>query len=84
MLASVIVVIPRLGYREAFPMMSATCLVMPDLTLCFNLFAAAKMVGNTVGVTLDGGDGPILLFSGVGFIATVAFGVWATNDFPGL
>ena len=39
----------------------------------------AKMVGGTVGVTLDGGDGPILLFSGVGFIATLAFGWWATN-----
>lgn len=44
----------------------------------------AKMVGNTVGVTLDGGDGPILFWSGFGFILTIIFGVWATNDFPGL
>ena len=38
----------------------------------------AKMVGNTVGVTLDGGDGPILLFSGVGFAITIAFAVWVS------
>merc|ERR1711865_1148399 len=37
----------------------------------------AKMVGNTVGVTLDGGDGPILFWSGFGFILTIVFGVWA-------
>ena len=42
------------------------------------------MVGNTVGVTLDGGDGPILFWSGFGFLFTCAFGVWATLDFPGL
>ena len=28
----------------------------------------AKMVGDTVGVTLDGGDGPILFWSGMGFL----------------
>mmetsp|Transcript_7781 Transcript_7781/g.20212 ORF Transcript_7781/g.20212 Transcript_7781/m.20212 type:complete len:142 (-) Transcript_7781:90-515(-) len=44
----------------------------------------AKMVGDTVGVTLDGGDGPILFWSGFGFLATIIFGVWATYDFPGL
>lgn len=44
----------------------------------------AKMVGDTVGVTLDGGDGPILFWSGFGFLFTCAFGVWATLDFPGL
>ena len=42
----------------------------------------AKMVGNTVGVTLDGGDGPILLFSGLGFAITVAFGVWVSRVRP--
>ncbi|KAJ8600796.1 hypothetical protein CTAYLR_010617 [Chrysophaeum taylorii] len=44
----------------------------------------AKMVGDTVGVTLDGGDGPILFWSGFGFLVTIAFGIWATYDFPGL
>mmetsp|Transcript_21403 Transcript_21403/g.67145 ORF Transcript_21403/g.67145 Transcript_21403/m.67145 type:complete len:144 (-) Transcript_21403:598-1029(-) len=44
----------------------------------------AKMVGDTVGVTLDGGDGPILFWSGVGFLSTILFGIWATYDFPGL
>lgn len=44
----------------------------------------AKMVGDTVGVTLDGGDGPILFWSGFGFLITIAFGFWASNDFPGL
>jgi len=38
----------------------------------------AKKIGDTVGVTLDGGDGPILFWSGVGFIATCAFGFYAT------
>jgi hypothetical protein len=35
-------------------------------------------------VTLDGGDGPILFWSGFGFLITIIFGVWATYDFPGL
>ena len=39
----------------------------------------AKLVGDTVGVTLDGGDGPILLFSGVGFLITCAIGFWISN-----
>jgi len=40
------------------------------------------MIGDTVGVTLDGGDGPILFWSGVGFLATVALGVFiSTSDF---
>mmetsp|Transcript_34296 Transcript_34296/g.103476 ORF Transcript_34296/g.103476 Transcript_34296/m.103476 type:complete len:134 (-) Transcript_34296:88-489(-) len=40
----------------------------------------AKMVGDTVGVTLDGGDGPILFWSGVGFLVTIAIGVWISNS----
>mmetsp|Transcript_34368 Transcript_34368/g.110445 ORF Transcript_34368/g.110445 Transcript_34368/m.110445 type:complete len:133 (-) Transcript_34368:270-668(-) len=38
----------------------------------------AKKIGDTVGVTLDGGDGPILFWSGLGFLATIAFGFYAT------
>ena len=42
----------------------------------------AKMIGDTVGVTLDGGDGPILFWSGVGFLFTIALGVWiSSSDF---
>ena len=37
------------------------------------------MVGDTVGVTLDGGDGPILLASGVGFLITIAIGFLISN-----
>merc|ERR1711939_150011 len=40
----------------------------------------AKMVGDTVGVTLDGGDGPILLASGVGFLITIAIGFYISNS----
>eukprot|EP00585_Thalassiosira_rotula_P004388 CAMPEP_0196153392 /NCGR_PEP_ID=MMETSP0910-20130528/37134_1 /TAXON_ID=49265 /ORGANISM="Thalassiosira rotula, Strain GSO102" /LENGTH=154 /DNA_ID=CAMNT_0041417195 /DNA_START=41 /DNA_END=505 /DNA_ORIENTATION=+ len=40
----------------------------------------AKKVGDRVGTTLDGGDGPILLFSFGGLIATIAFGVWAVQN----
>lgn len=40
----------------------------------------AKMVGDRVGTTLDGGDAPILLFSFGGVIATIAFGIWAVNN----
>lgn len=40
----------------------------------------AKKVGDVVGTTLDGGDGPILLFSIGGMIATVAFGIWAVDN----
>lgn len=40
----------------------------------------AKKVGDRVGTTLDGGDGPILLFSFGGLIATIAFGIWATEN----
>mmetsp|Transcript_25567 Transcript_25567/g.61480 ORF Transcript_25567/g.61480 Transcript_25567/m.61480 type:complete len:149 (+) Transcript_25567:182-628(+) len=40
----------------------------------------AKKVGDRVGTTLDGGDGPILLFSIGGMIATIAFGVWAVDN----
>jgi hypothetical protein len=36
----------------------------------------AKKVGDKVGVTQDGGDAVILLVSGLGFAATVAFGFW--------
>mmetsp|Transcript_15291 Transcript_15291/g.23450 ORF Transcript_15291/g.23450 Transcript_15291/m.23450 type:complete len:152 (-) Transcript_15291:197-652(-) len=40
----------------------------------------AKKVGDKVGTTLDGGDGPILLFSIGGMIATVFFGIWAVDN----
>jgi rubredoxin len=40
----------------------------------------AKMVGDKVGTTLDGGDAPILIFSFGGLALTIAFGVWATNN----
>ena len=40
----------------------------------------AKKVGDVVGTTLDGGDGPILLFSIGGLALTIAFGVWAVNN----
>jgi len=40
----------------------------------------AKMVGDTVGVTLDGGDGPILLASGIGFLFTIALGFYISNS----
>merc|ERR1712060_1012436 len=40
----------------------------------------AKKVGDRVGTTLDGGDAPILLFSIGGLFATIAFGIWATNN----
>lgn len=36
----------------------------------------AKKVGDQVGITQDGGDAPILLFSFVGLGLTVAFGFW--------
>uniref|UniRef100_A0A6U4H457 Rubredoxin-like domain-containing protein n=1 Tax=Phaeomonas parva TaxID=124430 RepID=A0A6U4H457_9STRA len=36
----------------------------------------AKKVGDRVGLTLDGGDAPILLFSYGGLIAVVVFGFW--------
>lgn len=39
----------------------------------------AKKVGDRVGTTLDGGDGPILLFSFGGAFITLAFGIWATT-----
>ena len=40
----------------------------------------AKMVGDTVVVTLDGGDGPILLASGIGFLITIGIGFWISNS----
>mmetsp|Transcript_3689 Transcript_3689/g.4411 ORF Transcript_3689/g.4411 Transcript_3689/m.4411 type:complete len:149 (+) Transcript_3689:79-525(+) len=40
----------------------------------------AKKVGDRVGTTLDGGDGPILLFSFGGVILTIAFGIWAVEN----
>lgn len=40
----------------------------------------AKKVGDKVGTSLDGGDGPILLFSLGGLIATIVFGVWAVDN----
>ena len=40
----------------------------------------AKKVGDVVGTTLDGGDGPILLFSFGGLAATIAFGIWAVEN----
>ncbi|CAN0187836.1 unnamed protein product [Scytosiphon promiscuus] len=36
----------------------------------------AKKVGDQVGITQDGGDAPILLFSFLGLWGTVAFGYW--------
>ncbi|CAN0461760.1 unnamed protein product [Ascophyllum nodosum] len=36
----------------------------------------AKKVGDKVGITQDGGDAPILLFSFLGLAGTVAFGFW--------
>lgn len=36
----------------------------------------AKKVGDKVGITQDGGDVPILLFSFLGLWGTVAFGYW--------
>jgi len=39
----------------------------------------AKKVGDKVGTTLDGGDGPILLFSFGGVFLTIVFGIWATT-----
>jgi rubredoxin len=44
----------------------------------------AKKVGDKVGITLDGGDTPILIFSFIGIVGVIAFGFWAANDFPGL
>ena len=38
----------------------------------------AKKVGDTVGVTLDGGDGPILAASFIGIILTFALGFYFT------
>ena len=38
----------------------------------------AKKVGDTVGVTLDGGDGPILAASFIGIVVTIALGVYFT------
>mmetsp|Transcript_7504 Transcript_7504/g.17142 ORF Transcript_7504/g.17142 Transcript_7504/m.17142 type:complete len:146 (+) Transcript_7504:40-477(+) len=38
----------------------------------------AKKVGDTVGVTLDGGDGPILAASFIGIVLTFALGYYFT------
>jgi len=43
----------------------------------------AKKVGDRVGTTLDGGDAPILIFSFGGVALTIAFGIWAVNNFKG-
>lgn len=40
----------------------------------------AKKVGDRVGTTLDGGDAPILIFSFVGVVGTIAFGIWAVEN----
>eukprot|EP00550_Attheya_septentrionalis_P002873 CAMPEP_0198301530 /NCGR_PEP_ID=MMETSP1449-20131203/51927_1 /TAXON_ID=420275 /ORGANISM="Attheya septentrionalis, Strain CCMP2084" /LENGTH=106 /DNA_ID=CAMNT_0044003633 /DNA_START=195 /DNA_END=515 /DNA_ORIENTATION=+ len=40
----------------------------------------AKKVGDVVGTTLDGGDAPILIFSFVGVIGTIIFGIWAVDN----
>ncbi|KAG5181135.1 hypothetical protein JKP88DRAFT_222537 [Tribonema minus] len=40
----------------------------------------AKKVGDKVGITQDGGDAGILLFSFLGFAATVAFGFWFSQQ----
>lgn len=40
----------------------------------------ARKIGDKVGVTLDGGDGPILIFSFAGAAATIAFGFWAATN----
>ncbi|GAB5034716.1 rubredoxin family protein [Nannochloropsis oceanica] len=37
----------------------------------------AKKVGDKIGVTNDGGDAPILLFSIVGGLAVIGFGIYA-------
>ncbi|CAM9147683.1 unnamed protein product [Choristocarpus tenellus] len=36
----------------------------------------AKKVGDQVGITQDGGDAPILIFSFLGLALTVGFGFW--------
>lgn len=36
-----------------------------------------RQVGDKIGVTKDGGDGPIVLFSVVGGLAVIAFGIYA-------
>eukprot|EP00622_Pseudochattonella_farcimen_P004865 FR740369.1.p1 GENE.FR740369.1~~FR740369.1.p1 ORF type:complete len:143 (+),score=8.84 FR740369.1:56-484(+) len=38
----------------------------------------AKKIGDTVGVTLDGGDGPILAASFIGVVVTFALGIYFT------
>jgi hypothetical protein len=37
----------------------------------------AKKVGDKIGVTNDGGDAPILVFSIVGGLAVIGFGIYA-------
>lgn len=41
---------------------------------------ASKQVGDKVGVTVDGGDAPIVLFSLLGLLGTLAFGVYAAGN----
>lgn len=41
----------------------------------------AKKVGDKVGITNDGGDSPIIAFSLIGGLATLAFGVYAALTF---
>mmetsp|Transcript_5467 Transcript_5467/g.8251 ORF Transcript_5467/g.8251 Transcript_5467/m.8251 type:complete len:156 (-) Transcript_5467:254-721(-) len=41
----------------------------------------AKKVGDKVGITLDGGDAPILIGSFLGLLITAIIGFWADNDF---
>ena len=41
----------------------------------------AKKVGDKVGITNDGGDAPIIAFSLIGGLATLAFGVYAALNF---
>lgn len=41
----------------------------------------AKKVGDKIGITNDGGDAPIIAFSLIGGLATLAFGVYAALNF---
>jgi len=41
----------------------------------------AKKVGDKIGITRDGGDAPIVLFSIIGGLAVIAFGIYAATSF---
>lgn len=40
----------------------------------------AKKAGDKVGITNDGGDGPILVFSLLGAVLTIGVGIWAAGQ----